>query len=738
MNRLSNWALGLCAAFFVIIAATGIDLITSRIGVGLVGLGVALCVVSILRLVNPPLSSRPWLTIFSLLGAGYLVGRALMGGPEGLAVHDVALVLSAIGIYLSVTSTGRGVRGFWIILLAILVAVNVGLAISQSVLENPFYFWQPGGSDESHAIGLFAHYNAFASFLNGTVFFFLSYTFFGRNVAARWACALLSLGLIVTLVMSQSRGGWLSFVVGGSLWMVLLILFLKQRRSKLLGIISIAVVLLGVGGIVSSVWVVQRITEKRVEKYEENTGRKVEAKVSDGGRVAFQQMGFEIFLDSPVVGGGARAFSYRALEKWDPDTLELWMGDPEFAHNEFIQLLSDYGLVGFVLVLALLFIHGILGVINLVSEDDRDSGLSIWQLGAAGGLVAMLCQSYFSFIFHFPACVVLCAFQLAILASQSKEKSKSRPVFRFTELVIGIGGLGVAAALAFLGINFFKGYMLSKEAVQKLTAAESVEDVFTGLETLEKAGDRSWDPKSFEIVARRAMLEANTALQGNDPAVAEKFNLRAKAAFERSLELNPNFSAALAGLPRVEDALGNHAAAEEGHQKAMKLIWAREIKLRPYFHAARSSFLQALKSDNDAIALDLLREAKSRILKRREILEPRRELDEEKEIRRIIQAWLNYYEGRAIFQRGNDIWINAKPRNPELALAFLLEAQTRYQLSEKLVKGKDPRWEREAKQLKFSVETLEAAQYQPVKLSEEQIGNAIEKEAVLDSNPTTR
>jgi len=738
MNRLSNWALGLCAAFFVIIAATGIDLITSRIGVGLVGLGVALCIVSILRLVNPPQSSRPWLTIFSLLGAGYLVGRALMGGPEGLAVHDVALVLSAIGIYLSVTSTGRGVRGFWIILLAILVALNVGLAISQSVLESPFYFWQPGGSDESHAIGLFAHYNAFASFLNGTIFFFLSYTFFGRNVAARWACALLSLGMIVTLVMSQSRGGWLSFVVGGSLWMVLLILFLKQRRSKLLGIISIAVVLLGVGGIVSSVWVVQRITEKRVEKYEENTGRKVEAKVSDGGRVAFQQMGFEIFLDSPVVGGGARAFSYRALEKWDPDTLELWMGDPEFAHNEFIQLLSDYGLVGFVLVLALLFIHGILGVINLVSEDDRDSGLSIWQLGAAGGLVAMLCQSYFSFIFHFPACVVLCAFQLAILASQSKEKPKNRPVFRFTELVIGIGGLGVAAALAFLGINFFKGYLLSKEAVQKLMAAESVEDVFTGLETLEKAGDRSWDPKSFEIVARRAMLEANTALQGNDPAVAEKFNLRAKAAFERSLELNPNFSAALAGLPRVEDALGNHAAAEEGHQKAMKLIWAREIKLRPYFHAARSSFLQALKSDNDAIALDLLREAKSRILKRREILEPRRELDEEKEIRGIIQAWLNYYEGRAIFQRGNDIWINAKPRNPELALAFLLEAQTRYQLSEKLVKGKDPRWEREAKQLKFSVETLEAAQYQPVKLSEEQIGNAIEKEAVLDSNPTTR
>jgi O-antigen ligase len=734
MNKLSNLALGLCAVFFVIIAVTGIDLITSRIGVGLAGLGLTLCVVSILRVLNPPQGSRPWLTIFSLLGAGYLVGRALLGGPEGLAVHDVALVLSAIGIYLSVSSAGREVRGFWIMLLAVVGMANVGLAFSQLGLENSFYFWQSGGADEGHAIGLFAHYNAFASFLNGTVFFFLSYTFFGRNFAARWACALLSVGLIVCLVMSQSRGGWLSFVVGGSLWMVLLVLFLKQRRSKFLGIVSIAVVALGVGGIVSSVWMVQRITEKRVEKYEEDTGRKVEAKVSDGGRVAFQQMGFEIFLDSPAVGGGARAFSYRALEKWDPDTLELWMGDPEFAHNEFIQLLSDYGLVGFALILILLFIHGIVGVINLVSEDDRDSGLSIWQLGAAGGLVAMLCQSYFSFIFHFPACVVLCAFQLAILAS----RSKSQPVFRFAELMIGIGGLAVAAALVILGVNFSKGYVLSKTAIGQLTVAESADEVFMGLETLEEAGDRSWDPKSFEIVARRAMSEANAALEEKDSDLAEKFNLRAKAAFERALELNPNFSAALAGLPRVEDALGNHVAAQEGHQKAMKLIWAREIKLRPYFHAARSSFLQALKSDDEATAMDLLREAKSRILKRRKILEPRRELDEEKEVRGIIQAWLNYYEGRAIFQRGNDIWINAKPRNPELALAFLLEAQTRYQLSEKLVKGKDLRFEKEAKQLKFSVETLEAAQYQPVKLSKEQIRNAIEQEAVLDSDSTTR
>ncbi|MDA7865972.1 hypothetical protein N9A70_04290, partial [Akkermansiaceae bacterium] len=137
MNKLSNLALGLGAVFFVVIAATGIDLIANRTGIGLLGLGVVVFLVSILRVAAPALGSRPWLTILSLLGAAYFVGRALAGGPIGLAVHDVALVLSAIGIYLAVVSAGKGARGFWFLLLALLALANVGLAISQSILEDP-------------------------------------------------------------------------------------------------------------------------------------------------------------------------------------------------------------------------------------------------------------------------------------------------------------------------------------------------------------------------------------------------------------------------------------------------------------------------------------------------------------------------------------------------------------------------------------------------------------------------
>ena len=391
MNKLTNLALGLAAVFFVVIAATGIDVISSRTGVGLLGLGVGVFLVSISGSIRPWPGSRPLLTIMTLLGSAYFIGRGLLGGPIGLAVHDVALVLSGVGIYLAVISSSKGGRSFWFVLLALLGLVNVALAISQSASEDPFSFWKTG----EFTTGLFAHYNAFASFMNGTAFFFLSFALFGRNLVARLAYALLSVGLIVSLLISESRGGWVSFVAGGVVWMIVVVLFLKQRRSKYLGIVSIMAVVLGVGGIVSSVWMIKKITERRAEKVEQVVNYKPSREVNDGGRWAMQQMGFEVFLDSPVVGGGSRAFSYQALERWDADKMELWMGDPEFAHNEFVQLLSDYGLVGFVVVLALFFLHGVLGVMNLVNEDDQDSGLSIWQLGAAGGLVAMLCQSYF-------------------------------------------------------------------------------------------------------------------------------------------------------------------------------------------------------------------------------------------------------------------------------------------------------------------------------------------------------
>ncbi len=738
MSRLLNIALFLGALSFAVIGATGVDLVGSRTGVGLIGLGVSGILLAMARLVKPEIGGRLWLMILVLLGGGYFIWRAVAAGPVGLAVPDLILILLFLGIYLSVSSSGKGARQFWLSLLAVLAVANVGVAVAQAASGNTFHVWQAAPETGRFTGGLFGHYNAFASFLNGSVFFFLSYLFFGRNLLLRSGCGLLSVGLIVALVLSGSRGGWVSFVIGGAIWMVLVILYLVQRKSRMVGVASIALVVFGVGGVVSSFWVIQKITDKRIETYNKETGRSATGGVRDGGRLAFQQMAFEVFLDNPVAGKGPRAFSYLALEKWDPDSLELWMGDPEFAHNEYLQVLSDYGLIGFLVIILLVFVHGVLGVTSSLKGDQGDPVLSIWQVGAAGGLVAVLCQSYFSFIFHFPACVALVALQLGILVSRPVSTSRTATPANAPGRVVGLLGMGLAAGLIFLGWNLSRSYLLAVKAGQEPATAATNDDLLEGLDALEEAGKLGWDPKIYEVVARRAMFEANAAVKRSEPEEAKVFNLRAKAALESALKLNPHFSAALAGLPRVEDALGNHAAAEEGHQKAMKAIWARENSLRPHFHAARSSYLQAFKSDNDAQALKFLREAERRMLKRREILNKFRELPWEKEFRLEFEAWIASHEARRLFLHGNDVWMNARPRNPELAYALLLEAQKRYQLAEKVVSDKEPRWDKELKQLETNLGYLKAGQFRPAPLTGEQIEEVIASEASLDSAPPTR
>lgn len=740
MNRVLYLAVFMAAVGFAGVAATGVDLVTSRIGMGLVVLGLGGLLISFGRLFKPSGVGRGWLLILSCLGGFYFIWRAVSGGPIGLALPDVVLVLTFLAVYLVASSTDQIGKRILMFALVVVCVVNVGVAFAQNFGDQGFFVWKADPEKGKLVSGLFGHYNPFAAFLNGSVFLFLTCVFLSKKTSWRVVSGILAVGILAAVIFSGSRGGWVSLMVGSAVWMVAVLAYLKQKKSKAFGMAMVLGIIFMVLGLTSSVWVVQKITDKRAEKFSEVSGRPSSAEVRDGGRLAYQQLAFEIFQESPAIGMGPRSFSYLSLERWDREKLKMWESPPDFAHNEYLQTLSDYGMIGLAIIVLLVLMHTITGLYHSLTSGDSQRELSLLQIGAIGGFVAILSQCFFSFLLHTPSCMALLALLAGILGSKSAngpgDFSKSISE-RFT------GGLGfvVSASLLVIGGVLSQSYLLSRKANEQLTQVSDEQSAFRALNTMMEAAHTGRDPKTFEIAGRLSMKFANEAMRVKDLELATRFNLEAKKAFESSLKYNPHFAAGVAGLPRVEEALGNWDEANEAHEYAMEKLWSREYRLRPHLYAAQSSYAAALRSlyaGKKDEALSQFREGHRRIKKRREILHKVRELDDEKAVRIDLEGWIAFMEARLLFRKGDQVWKNARPRNPEFAHALMLEAQKRYQASEAVVRSKNPNWEKQVKQLQINLGHLKGGQVRPAKLSQEEIDAIITPEAGLDSSPATR
>lgn len=725
----------LAALAFVILAVTGIDLIMGRVGFGMVALGGALFLFCLLLLVKPTADRRFGLAGLVLAGGAYFIWRAWVGGPVALATADIALVLSGLGVYLGVAASGERGRRIWIVVVAVVALLNAAIALYQQWSPGIYYFWQSRVGEDQMVAGFFGHYNAFAAYLNGSVFFLLSYVVLGRRLGLRILLALGSLAIVAAVVYSGSRGGWLSFVIGAAVWLVFLLVVLKRQGSRLFGPLALAGVLLVVAGGVTSIGVVRKLTAERQVEQNPDFESEVNLAEADGGRMAFQQMAFEVFQDEPMLGAGPQAFSYRSLEKWDRDALGIWTNLPVFAHNEYLQVLSDYGLVGFLVVVVLLFGHGVVALAGVVSGGLRDREMTLWQIGAAGGLAAILAQSFFSFLFHFPACLALAAVQLGMLSSPVSQTGKNG---RVLSRVVALAGLTVAVGLVVIGWPLGQSYRLQRQGMGELRAAGDHDEVFRGFATLTEAGNLAKQPDIFEVIARRAMTLTNQLAKDGNPGLARDYALKAKEALERALELNPHFGEGLAGLPRVNDMLGHFAEAEEGHRKAMRELWTREISLRPHYHAARSSYYKAFRAGSNDEALRSLYQARERLQQRLMILRRKRDVESIRDFAAEVEAWIAFREGRRLFQKGDDIWKNARPRNPELAMALLIEARKRYERSKEVVAEIEPLWEAEWKQLETHLSYLRAGRTNPLELEEEELRKYLLPEVGLATGEGSR
>lgn len=687
--------------------ALGVDLAYQRAGIGLVAIGALLAVMPWMRRRNDwSVSVLEVLAVW--FAGGYFLWRGWTSDTPTFAVADGVLFVTFTGAYLATRMLGAGGLRTLVYAIIALGVLNTAFAYYQHQNAGMAYVFREGVIMEGVMTGLFGHYNYFAGFMNVVVILLLALIVSPSTARKeRVVLAVLGVAFLGTIYLSGSRGGWLAFLAGVGGFGVLYALRLYQEKNPafklILGLISVVLVF---GGITLS---------QKFDHALDQRGHNKSTAMVDGGRLVFQQWAFDFFLKEPVVGNGPRSFEHLALSEWDTDDLVYHFPDPDFVHNEFLQMLCDYGLIGFALLVIALFVTGVRGLIGLLSKEESP-GLTSQDLilGGAAALIALLVQSLFSFLAHGPTFIGMIAILMALMFGGCRVGKK---VPMLSKGLASISGL----AVAIVGMVLVTSLYFQQKGNQDLRGAVSLEQELAALGHIRSAaviGSDSLLAEEAGLVAHRLSVEAAS----NDaPLVAQTMRKEAIEAFDLALTLNPHALVALCAKARIHDESGEYEKGYQLHLEATEKAWAREYFLRPNFQAAKNRAILGLQEMNEGRqqkAEEYFAESLAFLNRRNDLMQGNDRFKDSQGMRLRLAGFLAYYHGLRLYKEGDSRW---KKRDAEGGLALMLEARKRYEQSQKIVQRQVPLWGAQWTQLNENIKILEGANIKPSVIAPEEI-----------------
>ncbi len=220
----------------------------------------------------------------------------------------------------------------------------------------------------------------------------LIYGFAG--IYARFGLGFFSIGLLHLLFLANTRGAWLGFAAS-----LALIINLKKIKFLLIFFLLILAIL-------------PFLPKQKIND--------IFGTSSSRDRISMWRTGWDIFLEHPIIGNGMNTFFGKFME-FREDEARGKMGS--YAHNGFLQIAADTGIIGLTVFLALILrvFHGAFRFIR--SCEDRF--YRPLALGLSGGLLAFLVHSFFDTNLQSLPLVALFWFNVAILMNTPNICAKS-------------------------------------------------------------------------------------------------------------------------------------------------------------------------------------------------------------------------------------------------------------------------------------------------------------------------
>ena len=403
------------------------------------------------------------LAIFSL--ASYLLIRASESTMAYFAREDAALIIVAFlsyCLFLSLCSSFDW-RRKWLFTLAALVTVNLVFAGIQFIFKPTF--WLIPGYERTFSDspgGLFNHPDHFAGFIGSLVPLWLGMALYGRGKGSiRRLWSVLAISSIVAATFDGNASGILALTCG-LIGFSILTAIIVYRGISLRAKRSLIIITAGISAGLSF------ITFSASGPIGNKINQTLLTKGEGASLPLIWKTGLQQASESPVLGTGSRT-SYIYNRRFRAENLDSSAVEPEFIHNEYLQILADYGVVALALILITLALHGYSGIrfvrsyarfgttaTSLLPKSDH---LAL-ALGAMASLAAIGALSFFDFTMHLPVFAILAAVFLAVLAAPDTSPPASKAaspqiipggslMFVNRALVFGCGIAMLLSGLAF-------------------------------------------------------------------------------------------------------------------------------------------------------------------------------------------------------------------------------------------------------------------------------------------------
>lgn len=533
-----------------------------------------------------------------LVGLIYLSVRAATSPDVRLGAYDFGIATAALLVWLLVAFVVTGPRERLVLIGAVLI-LSCGQAVIsllQYVKEEPdFGMYWPSAELRANYFarfglrfrGLYLNPNHLAWLLNLVIFFASTLAIWGRMRG--WLRVLLLYwagSCVVLLVMTGSRGGIVSLLVGmlgvGCLggWAA----FVRHREGRKL-------VLIGGGAVAALLGVVFSLTFSASWMAK---GRLGNEDISQNVRGLFNEHAWRLFQTEPGLGVGAGMFRYGArLYRTGQQPR-----DAVYVHNDWMQLLAEYGFVGF----ALLGVGFLLAVRSggrgfLRTLDRRVSeGLPLASnsaaisIGAVGAILAFAAHSLVDFNLHLPANAMLAAFVLGILTNPGSTRgpctASGRLFYRaVTAGLIAATTLVLTVFLVRHGEDDFR-LLAARNAIYRGDNDRALAETKRVVER-DPTNARAWALRGESFFSYEANLafrdsadEGSLVIDGDsslgpsgigDYGLSEEYFRLAVDSYAKAVEFQPWERALRIRYANTLDEIGKHARAEEQLRAAIRL-----------------------------------------------------------------------------------------------------------------------------------------------------------------------